>query len=61
MFGRMMVEPVVHLAPDVDLQTAASIFFESRPTSGHTAPPANGKGAVEALGEFVQFGDAPAW
>jgi len=35
-------------------------LFESRPVSIHAAPPPNGKGVVEALGEFVQFGDAPA-
>jgi ribonucleoside-diphosphate reductase alpha chain len=35
-------------------------LFESRPVSIHATPPPNGKGAVEALGEFVQFGDAPA-
>ena len=35
-------------------------MFESRPVSIPATPPPNGKGAVEALGEFVQFGDAPA-
>ena len=35
-------------------------LFESRPVSIHAMPPPNGKGEVEALGEFVQFGDAPA-
>ena len=35
-------------------------LFESRPVSIHATPPPNGKGAVEALGDFVQFGDAPA-
>jgi hypothetical protein len=35
-------------------------LFESRPVSIHAVPPPNGKGEVEALGEFVQFGDAPA-
>jgi len=35
-------------------------LFESRPMSIHAMPPPNGKGEVEALGEFVQFGDAPA-
>ena len=35
-------------------------LFEPRPMSSHTAPPPNGRGEVEALGEFVQFGDAPA-
>jgi len=42
------------------LKTEQGELFESRPMSSHTAPPPNGKGAVEALGEFVQFGDAPA-
>ena len=35
-------------------------LFESHPVSIHATPPPNGKGVVEALGEFVQFGDAPA-
>jgi len=35
-------------------------LFEPRPVSIHAMPPPNGKGVVEALGEFVQFGDAPA-
>jgi ribonucleoside-diphosphate reductase alpha chain len=35
-------------------------LFESRPVSIHAMSPPNGKGEVEALGEFVQFGDAPA-
>jgi ribonucleoside-diphosphate reductase alpha chain len=35
-------------------------LFESRPVSIHGTPPPNEKGVVEALGEFVQFGDAPA-
>src|SRR5271169_2419381 len=35
-------------------------LFESRPLSIHAMPPLNGRGEVEALGEFVQFGDAPA-
>jgi ribonucleoside-diphosphate reductase alpha chain len=35
-------------------------LFEPRPVSIHATSPPNGKGAVEALGEFVQFGDAPA-
>ncbi len=35
-------------------------LFEARPVSIHAMPLPNGKGEVEALGEFVQFGDAPA-
>lgn len=35
-------------------------LFESRPVSIPATPPPNAKGAMEALGEFVQFGDAPA-
>ena len=35
-------------------------LFEPRPVSIHATPPPNEKGVVEALGEFVQFGDAPA-
>ncbi len=35
-------------------------LFEPRPVSIHATPPPEGKGLVEALGEFVQFGDAPA-
>ena len=35
-------------------------LFEPRPVSIHAMPPPNGKGVVEALGEFVQFGDASA-
>ncbi|HZL67629.1 MAG TPA: hypothetical protein VFC29_09895, partial [Candidatus Limnocylindrales bacterium] len=35
-------------------------LFESRPLSIHATPPPNGKRVVEALGEFEQFGDAPA-
>ena len=35
-------------------------LFESRPVSIHAMPPPNRRGEVEALGEFVQFGDAPA-
>ena len=34
-------------------------LFESRPVSVPATPRLNGKGAVEALGEFVQFGEAP--
>jgi len=35
-------------------------LFGSLPTSIASVQPAMGKGAVEALGEFVQIGDAPA-
>ncbi len=35
-------------------------LFGSLPVSIASAQPASKKGAVEALGEFVQFGDAPA-
>ena len=34
-------------------------LFESRPVSVPATPRLNGKGAVEAPGEFVQFGEAP--
>lgn len=35
-------------------------LFEPLPTPTQATPPANGKGVVEALGELVQLGDAPA-
>jgi len=35
-------------------------LFESRPASIPATPPPKRKAAAEALGEFVQFGDAPA-
>ena len=35
-------------------------LFESRPVSNRDTPPRNGRGAVESLGDLVQFGDAPA-
>ena len=35
-------------------------LFESLPLSIHAVPPPNGEGAVEALGELIQLGDAPA-
>lgn len=35
-------------------------LFESLADTVSPSPPANGKGEFEAMGEFVQFGDAPA-
>ena len=35
-------------------------LFESRPASIHAVSPPNGERAVEALGELIQLGDAPA-
>ncbi len=42
------------------LKTEQGELFESRTVTIRPTQPPNGKGAVEALGEFVQFGDAPA-
>ena len=42
------------------LKSEQGELFGSRPASIDPVPPPNGKGAVEALGEVVQLGDAPA-
>lgn len=42
------------------LKSEQGELFGTNPAPTEAVPPPNGKGAVEAFGELVQFGDAPA-